>query len=159
MNEKIKGNWEITNEDSQLVCIRPLNELSPHDFEFIRIAEEPDDKTHCRFIHSVIFLSDIDFNNLCHLEYLSEALKDFGYEDVDEFVAEDSPCVVDIRNEKGEIDRVNSPTYMVDYFHLASLLAENATSVKEGMLLPAEEAYVLAARITGLDFSGSGKEE
>ena len=93
------------------------------------------------------------------MEYLSEALKDFGYEDVDEFVAEDSPCVVDIRNEKGEIDRVNSPTYVVDYFHLASLLAENATSVKEGMLLPAEEAYVLAARITGLDFSGSGKEE
>lgn len=150
MNENLilakNAEWEDYAAE-HILFLRPADSIvAPSAFECVKVTAAEDGKV--EFLHTVIFIDDY----LCTYEQdksrLDNILSGFGYNGLDDLVkqtATETPKL--LYKEDGDIDRVNSPGYMVDLRLLASLICES----REGELIPAEVAAAEVGRLTGHD--------
>lgn len=136
--------WEDFADD-HVLFMRPIDsEVTPSVFEGVLV--QPSDFGMVQFRHGVVFVDDFLSTYESDRTYLDNILKGFGYDNLDDFVSQNSPVpIVPIFKENGDIDRENTPHYIVDVRLLASLIFENRGGDPITPALAAE----LTERLTG----------
>lgn len=131
----ITGQWE-DYADEHILFLRALNDVAPDSFEYIKVVRDPMDRHTCLFSHGAIYIDD--YLTEPGLEHLKEILRGFDYRDIDDFVYQTQGSKDGwLYLENGEVDRVNSPGYIVDLCLLASLICE---SREDGIPMTEDEA-------------------
>lgn len=136
----------VSYNDERTLLLRPLNPIDPVDFECIKVYVDPEYAGAVRFLHETLYLSDLDFNDEDHIDYLDNLLSWFGYDGLDSFVEQNSTRYK-LENDPrtGKPDRNGSPDYVVDLWLLASLIAEYHEG---GILTSPEKADEWVNRLT-----------
>lgn len=138
--------WE-DYADEHVLYMRPLDsEVNPSVFEGVLVQRG--DEGMVLFRHDVVFVNDYLTTYEKDKTYLDGILNGFGYKNLDDFVEQNSPVAIKpIIKENGDIDRVNTPTYIVDIRLLASLIFEG----RGGDAISPELAAELVKSLTGND--------
>ena len=136
--------WEDFADD-HILFMRPIDsELNPSAFEGVLV--QPGDFGLVQFRHDVVFVDDFLSTYESDKTFLDGILKGFGYDNLDDFVSQNSPVPIKpVFKENGDIDRENTPNYIVDIRLLASLIFENRGGDPIAPALAAE----LTERLTG----------
>ena len=144
--------WFITDDDC-LQCCRRNPDIDPDSYSFVQIISFPghvDGKPFWRVSEATIDVSDFSDDDI------QKALNFFGYEDLDDFVHQNAPDWNIVYKEDGSIDKINSPSYIIDYQLIAEMLFEmDALTEYAGDKFPSwNEAVQRIADITNLDLGG-----
>lgn len=88
---------------------------------FLQKGEFVGDTTGDHGLSYMLYMTTISFQEKTDAE-IDEVLKRFGYENMDAFVIENAATEEWEFHGNGTLDRVNSPSYIIDYILLAELL-------------------------------------
>ena len=144
--------WFITDDDC-LQCCRRNPDIDPDSYDFVQIIGfegHVDGKPFWR-----VSEANIDVKTFSE-EDIQSALNFFGYEDMDDFVYRNAPDWNVVYKEDGSIDKINSPSYIIDYQLIAEMLFEmDALTEYAGDEFQSwNDAVQRISDITGLDLEG-----
>ena len=145
------SNWFITDDDC-LQCCKRNPDIDPDSYEFVQIIGfegHIDGKPFWRVSQATIDIKDFSEEDILN------ALGFFGYEDMDDFVYRNAPDWDVVYKEDGTIDKVNSPSYIIDYQLIAEMLFEMdaLTEYAGDEFRSWNDAVQRIADITGLDLA------
>lgn len=131
------GPWQ-DYADEHILFLRALNGSNPSAFEYVKVVRDVD-LERCLFSHGVVFVDD--FLSKAGLGQMDEILKGFGYNGLDGFVKDVAGDRVGwLYLPNGQVDRMNSPGYIIDIWLLASLLVE---SMEDSIPMPEADAVAM----------------
>lgn len=154
--------------DEHIIEIRALDSGCPSVFEVVaakRMPEQTRAGMHfcCRVFHRVIFIDDYlesitegsrkKYAGYSSLNYILDAT---GYKDIDDFVKQNATSDEWVNNTDGTLDRENSPSYVIDLFLLASIIAEFNLNDDNCFVMTEEAALDFVRRKTGKDYKTVG---
>lgn len=131
------GPWQ-DYADEHILFLRAINEANPSAFEYVKVIRDVD-REQCLFSHGVVFVDD--YLSDAGRGWLEEILKGFGYNGLDGFVEDVAGGRAGwLYLPNGEVDRVDSPGYIIDIRLLASLLVE---SMDDSIPMPEADAVAM----------------
>lgn len=134
--------------DEHIMFVRELSDMERRAFECVKVVPHIDDDQTLSMLHEIIFTDDYVFTNSLGEDALNQMLKGFGYQDIDGYVRDMHGDEGWIYHEDGSVDRNASPSWTVDWAHLASLVCE---SHDHGLKLTPVDAKHAVQRITHVD--------
>lgn len=145
--------WE-DYADEHILLMRENVEMLPITYEMVKVTKNPDDDETVLLLHEVIFMSDY-VDTAAGRKATDEILKGFGYEGLDDFVAQTSDGATDdwVRKPDGTVDLDKSPSYIIDLPLLASLICEHH---EDGIAMTEAKALAEVERMTGRTFPCTG---
>lgn len=146
--------WQ-DHADEHVLYMRAMENISPDAFEFVRVTSCQKDGC-VDWLHGTIFIDDYLQTYEQSPERLDTILAGFGYEGLDDFVAQTATGHIELLHKPdGTIDRVNSPSYVVDLELLAALICESRDGEEA---IQVDVACSEVKRITGEDIAAFIKE-
>ena len=134
--------------DEHVMFVRELSDMEGRAFECLKVVPHMDDDHTLSMLHEVIFTDDFVFTNCLGEDALNQVLRGFGYKDIDDYVRDISGDEDWIYHKDGSVDRNASPSWTVDWAHLASLMCE---SHDHGLKLTPDDAKHTVQRIAHVD--------
>lgn len=136
-----KHQWTSYSDEREL-WLRPLDPISPADFEVVRATPSYMRYGEWAFTHRFIHLSKYQLNN----EFDARILNRDG--NMDETTLEIAGVNHIMTDEDGKPDRLNDPKYILDYALLAAMIADDESGAQ---YMSEEQAMSLVDKIVGTD--------
>lgn len=136
--------------DEHVMFVRELQDIEGSAFECLKVVPHIDDDRTLSMLHEIIFTDDFAFTNSRGEQELNQILNGFSYKDIDDYVRDMNGDNDWIYHEDGRVDRNASPSWIVNWSHIASFVCESHV---HGLKVTPEDAKHSVQRIAHVDIS------